>query len=956
MEVDLMKKKKIKYIVLLITATVILIADLVILTMSGRAMSAMPGGNREFSQNGEMFEMPDGFDPENMPESFGGGEMPEGFDPENMPEGFGGEKMPGNRGQNLSSIISKVRIACIVVAILCTLTDIFCVLKLIRLRKEERNKKEQEQGADSHETKTPDCPIDPVEERLKKQKRKKIKWIIIASILLILVILLQILSGGKENTSSSTVKEEVISSMVENGTIEQTIKGSGVLETASDVKVTVPGKISVTGYLVSNGDFVEEGEPIAVVEKKSVLAAISDIQDVIDEVDDAMEDAKEESITSIIKAATDGTVVAVYVKKGEKVLDIMYDKEALILLSLDDLLAIEIENPGNVNVGDKFTIKDADGNSATGKVAQVEKDTIIVTVSLSKFSYQEEVTVTDSENKELGSGKLYIYSQQKVTGFSGTISSVKVSKDDTVTAGETLLTLTDTDYTAVYQNLLNKRIALEEQYNRLVEIGNSGYVFADEAGTVSGIDDTLVVSAEIDSVSQDVAAAEISDNVTASTDTSDNVTAIADTMAVMTSHRSSGTGGFLLASTTKNNGFVMVASSNQGTSDSFTSQPSTEDMTESSTEDLAEGETEITLEETISKSVNFVWLNSDGSIITEGIPEKVTVQLCNGENVLDEQIINAEKEWKYTWTGMSKYGTDGQEIPYSIKVKETVEGYTVTTQTIESVTVLIFTKVSDKTPSSNDSSEGQQDSNEDQQVPNNGQQEEIPNGGQQDSNGNQQGEFPGGGQAGNMPSMNGAGSMSGTPNNSLGGNNSSQLLIGDITEEAETDYTFEETAICSLSPNDIVEIPITVDELDINQVKEGQKCTVTLDAFASQSFEGVIEDINYSGENSGGNTKYTVTVSMEKNADMLLGMNASVTIAVSSVSDILTIPVEALVEQDGGVYVYTEYNEKKDELGGLVEVTTGISDGQNAQILSGLDAEQEYYYRYADRITYTFVR
>ena len=119
-----MKKNKIKYIVLLIIATVILIADLVVLTVSGRAMSAMPGGNMGFSQNGEMFHMPGGF---------GEGEMPEGFDPENM---------PGNRGQNIASIISKVRMGCIVIAILCALTDIFCIIKIIKLTKEERRNPE----------------------------------------------------------------------------------------------------------------------------------------------------------------------------------------------------------------------------------------------------------------------------------------------------------------------------------------------------------------------------------------------------------------------------------------------------------------------------------------------------------------------------------------------------------------------------------------------------------------------------------------------------------------------------------------------------------------------------------------------------------------------------------------------------------------------------------------------
>ena len=479
--------------------------------------------------------------------------------------------------------------------------------------------------------------------------------------------------------------------MAENGTIEQSMKGSGVLETASNVEVTVPGNITVTKYLVSNGDFVEAGDPIAVVEKKSVMAAIADLQEVIDEVDDAIEDAKEESITSYIKATVDGTVVAVYGKKGEDVLDVMYEKGALMLLSLDNLLAVRVDNPGSVNVGDKLTIKDKDGNSATGKIAQVEKDTIVVTVSLSNFSFEEEVTVYGVEEKSLGTGKLYIYSQQKVTGFSGTISSVKVSKGDKISAGNTLLTLSDTDYTAAYQNLLNKRIVLEEQYNQLVEVGNSGYVYAKEAGSISNIYDSLVVSAAAENTK--TASGKIDDNLAA---TGNHV--------IRTSHTSS---GMILTSQRNQTGFILT-----------TADTSTEGTTK---------EEETTPAETVSKSVNLVWLNSDGNAMTEGMPQQVVIQLCNGETILDERILDVKTEWKYTWTQLEKYDSDGSEIPYTIKIKDAVEGYTITTQIIDSVTVLIFTKEAEKTPSS-DNPNGEQLG----EMPDDDQQGTLPDGSQED--------------------------------------------------------------------------------------------------------------------------------------------------------------------------------------------------------------------------------
>ena len=72
--------------------------------------------------------------------------------------------------------------------------------------------------------------------------------------------------------------------------------------------------------------------------------------------------------------------------------------------------------------------------------------------------------------------------------------------------------------------------------------------------------------------------------------------------------------------------------------------------------------------------------------------------------------------------------------------------------------------------------------------------------------------------------------------------------------------------------------------------------------------------------------------------------------------DCLTIPVAALLEKDGKTYVYTLYDAEKDLIDGLVEVTTGLSDGTNVQILSGLTEGQKIYYRYADSIEYTYVR
>ncbi|MCD7858287.1 MAG: hypothetical protein LUG55_10960 [Clostridiales bacterium] len=148
---------------------------------------------------------------------------------------------------------------------------------------------------------------------------------------------------------------------------------------------------------------------------------------------------------------------------------------------------------------------------------------------------------------------------------------------------------------------------------------------------------------------------------------------------------------------------------------------------------------------------------------------------------------------------------------------------------------------------------------------------------------------------------------------------------------------------------------ISVDELDILSLTEGQEAVITLDALTGQSFTGTVTDIDTSGTNSGGNTKFTAEITMARTEDMLAGMNASVLITLDTTGDVLIIPEAALVEEGSATYVYTSYDEKSDTLGDLVEVETGVSDGTNVEICSGLSSGDSYYYSYADGLNYTFI-
>ena len=156
-----------------------------------------------------------------------------------------------------------------------------------------------------------------------------------------------------------------------------------------------------------------------------------------------------------------------------------------------------------------------------------------------------------------------------------------------------------------------------------------------------------------------------------------------------------------------------------------------------------------------------------------------------------------------------------------------------------------------------------------------------------------------------------------------------------------------------MTPQETVTISITVDELDILSLTVGQDVTLYLDALKGKHFAGTITEIDPEGVNSGGNTKYTVTVATERTASMLPGMNVTVVLPGETHENVPVIPLAALNEDGNNITVYTAYDAETDTLLNPVEVKTGLSDGTNVEIISGLSAGDTYYYRYAEAIEYT---
>lgn len=787
-------------------------------------------------------------------------------------------------------------------------------------------------------------PADPVELRKKKARRKRAAGALFLAAIVVLVIVLQNLNRGVvRNTQSVAVNEEVVQGSADSQTITKTLSSNGVVSSVDAKEVSVAGSIKINSWLVSDGDNVEAGDAIAIADKNSVIAAIGNVQDMMTRLDEEMMEAKDSAESTDVTATSDATVVKIYAAEDDSVVDVMYDNSALMLLSLDDLLALKIDNPGTMNVGDEVVVADSDGNSGTGKVAAIEKEQITITVDLDSFDFEEQVEVRDESGESLGNGQLSIYSQQKITGYSGIVEDVAVSEGESVEAGDTLLTLSDTDYTAVYETLLDKRVKLENQYNELVEIANTGYVYAQDGGTVSDLDKSLLVeTSATSSFEKTVSNAQL---VLVSEES------VSDEAAVV---QSEGTTEEPSQKETSEE-----QPSEEGTPGENPGQSGgtegggAEGEGESGSGSESGGET--TPAETISKSINIVWKTAAGSVTTEGLPEKVTLELLQNGNVVSAQDVTADVNWSCTWSNLAKYDANGEEYSYSINAV-TPDGYSVQYETVNNVMVISYTQSDSGQPG-------------DGQTPEDGQQTPGENSGAAQTGGTPDISESGfdmssiSGSGFDMSSLSGmdtssmsfdASSLTGSADTSLG-MSASDITGADasVVTEEDTKYVMDETDLYTITSNTQVSVEISVDELDIGDVYVGQPCEVTFDAF-SGTFEGVVQERKPTGSNDGGDTKYTVQIVLDKTEDMLLGMNASVNIAIEEDDASVVVPEAALLEEDGKVYVYTGYDEKKDELTDPVEVTTGASDGENVEITEGLEQGQSYYYRYADTIRYSF--
>ena len=114
--------------------------------------------------------------------------------------------------------------------------------------------------------------------------------------------------------------------------------------------------------------------------------------------------------------------------------------------------------------------------------------------------------------------------------------------------------------------------------------------------------------------------------------------------------------------------------------------------------------------------------------------------------------------------------------------------------------------------------------------------------------------------------------------------------------------------LISLPDLSAAQVVISVNEMDISKVKVNQKVEITPDAFPDKKFSGKIFTVSQIGSEKGmgSNVKvFETIVDIEKTEDILKpGITTTNKIIVDQIKNVLSIPIEAVVEKEGKTYVY----------------------------------------------------
>lgn len=799
-----------------------------------------------------------------------------------------------------------------------------------------------------------------------KTKKKNVRRYILWGVLAVVVAGLAMLPAlARQQDAQDGPVASVLEAMVKEGSVQATVRGGGTLEAGDGEDIELPADVKITEFLVKNGQEVKKGDPVAKIDKVSALTAVTEIRTSMAAVEKQMETFSDEKSASTVTAPAGGRVKAIYANPGDSVSAVLVEHGALALLSLDGRMCVTLTVSSQLIPGDSINVTLDSGKTVTGRVESNLNGELTVTIADNGYAVGDTVTL-----EGLGSGSLEIHNPWLATAFNGTVSQVNIRLEQTVSSGGSLFTLKDTDYTAQRELLAETHRDYEELLQKLLTWQDTGVITAPCDGLVSGIDtdSTHLLAAEDEELTASYLNADGGDfrlvflSQVTQTCTGDDKCPLKGTDSghqdgCPKACKHAASEGVCTASEHFDD-CIMACTHAENPEDCPATGAHHTDCIKACIETNQEGKCPATkyhydgcIEKCTESAVSGecpAHIHKKGCI--ESCISADTAGKCTaGHHKADciESCIVSKSADDPCPATKHKDGCYFQNATYTGQVFKVVSVGSGTLVGYWDSTVYDVVKTAsgwarkdgqpfstnncvqaDTIPASGSYQAG--DTLLSVTVTKDGESSSL--GLVKISSGSQK---PGFDLSGLMGMMGGY-SMGG-----YGGTGSSQAQL----------YSLDGDVLLTVTPLDTMTVTIAVDEKDIASVKTGMTAQLTMNALPDETFEGQVTRVAQTGSGNGGSSKFDVEITLSRESDMLPGMSTTAQLTLYEKMDVLTLPVAALRDEGGKTLVYTGKDKKTGEPANPVEVTTGLSDGENVEILSGIDSGTTVYYSYYDTVT-----
>ncbi len=165
-------------------------------------------------------------------------------------------------------------------------------------------------------------------------------------------------------------------------------------------------------------------------------------------------------------------------------------------------------------------------------------------------------------------------------------------------------------------------------------------------------------------------------------------------------------------------------------------------------------------------------------------------------------------------------------------------------------------------------------------------------------------------------------------------------VVADVTISQGEEISTATLATPAISVVDTSEIEIRgfIDEIDVAMVKIGQAASITFDALPDEEVTGEVVFVSLVSTVRAGVVSYATTITLEDPvAGLRDGMSATAEVIIERRDDVLLIPNRAI----GGTLANPKVSVLIDGQVEEREITLGLSDGINSEVLSGLEEGED---------------